>query len=148
MPDSGHRLSASASGDSHEYSRLAASTDNCDDLPLGSSSSWAAHVTSLGLIFDAASGRAAAADWILDAILAAERAMPLVTVLEAARTGSVLTDISPDTDYAPRVTKFGQSGDLDASFRGSTRRRWPGSFSPMITRKRLPILRDGRWQVI
>jgi pyruvate dehydrogenase E1 component len=78
-------------------------------------------VTSPGLLFEAAQARrglADAPDWILDAILPAERAMPMVTVLDGhPHTLAFLAGIRRVPAAHLGVTKFGQSGELEDVYR-------------------------------
>lgn len=78
-------------------------------------------VTSPGLLFEAAqarAGRGTAASWILDAVLPAERAAPLVTVLDGhPHTLTFLAGVNRVRAVHLGVTRFGQSGDLDSVYR-------------------------------
>lgn len=78
-------------------------------------------VTSPGLLFRALSarqGRRTGDDWILDQLLPAPRAVPLVTVLDGhPHTLSFLAAIRQVPHAALGVSSFGQSGDLDDVYR-------------------------------
>jgi pyruvate dehydrogenase E1 component len=73
-------------------------------------------VTSPGLLFDALqarAGRGAGETWILDAVLPARRAAPMVTVLDGhPHTLAFLAGIHRVRAVHLGVTQFGQSGDL------------------------------------
>ncbi len=82
-------------------------------------------VTSPGLLFDAVQARAGrpgrtphAESWILDAAFPARRAAPLVTVLDGhPHTLAFLAGVNRVRAVHLGVTRFGQSGDLDAVYR-------------------------------
>jgi pyruvate dehydrogenase E1 component len=78
-------------------------------------------VTSPGLLFEAVAaraGRAEAPGWIVDAAFPADRAAPLVTVLDGhPHTLAFLAGIHRVAARHLGVTGFGQSGDLDAVYR-------------------------------
>ncbi|MDI1460800.1 pyruvate dehydrogenase [Catellatospora sp. KI3] len=78
-------------------------------------------VTSAGLLFEAVqarSGRLDAPSWILDAALPAERAAPLVTVLDGhPHTLAFLAGVHRVRAHHLGVTRFGQSGDLEQVYR-------------------------------
>jgi pyruvate dehydrogenase E1 component len=78
-------------------------------------------VTSPGLLFEAVQARrglADAPDWILDAILPAERATPMVTVLDGhPHTLAFLAGVRRVPAAHLGVTKFGQSGELEDVYR-------------------------------
>jgi pyruvate dehydrogenase E1 component len=78
-------------------------------------------VTSPGLLFEAAQARrglADAPDWILDAVLPAGRAVPMVTVLDGhPHTLAFLAGVRRVPAAHLGVTKFGQSGDLEDVYR-------------------------------
>ena len=82
-------------------------------------------VTSAGLVFDAVqaragrSGDASGADtWVLDAAFPARRAAPMVTVLDGhPHTLAFLAGINRVPAAHLGVSRFGQSGDLEAVFR-------------------------------
>jgi pyruvate dehydrogenase E1 component len=78
-------------------------------------------VTSAGLVFDALQARAghgAGEAWILDAAFPAERAAPLVTVLDGhPHTLAFLAGIHRVRASHLGVSRFGQSGDLDQVYR-------------------------------
>ncbi|MFB6770716.1 pyruvate dehydrogenase [Streptomyces sp. NPDC056337] len=78
-------------------------------------------VTSPGLLYralDARTGHGEAADWILDQVFPAERATPLVTVLDGhPHTLAFLSTIHRVPIRRLGVTRFGQSGSLDEVYR-------------------------------
>jgi pyruvate dehydrogenase E1 component len=78
-------------------------------------------VTNPGLLFQATQARrglADAPDWILDTIAPADRATCLVTILDGhPHTLAFLAGIHRVPATHLGVTKFGQSGDLDAVYR-------------------------------
>jgi pyruvate dehydrogenase E1 component len=78
-------------------------------------------VTSPGLLFQAMLARQGSADgpsWILDQVFPAERATPLVTVLDGhPHTLSFLSTLHRVPGMALGVTKFGQSGSLEDVYR-------------------------------
>lgn len=78
-------------------------------------------VTSPGLLYkalDARAGHGEAPDWILDQVFPAERATPLVTVLDGhPHTLAFLSAIHHVPSRRLGVTRFGQSGSLDEVYR-------------------------------
>ena len=78
-------------------------------------------VTSPDLLFRAVQARrglGGAPDWILDAVFAAERAAPMVTVLDGhPHTLAFLAGINRVPGAHLGVTAFGQSGDIDSVYR-------------------------------
>lgn len=78
-------------------------------------------VTSAGLVFDAVqarAGRGEADTWVLDAAFPARRAAPIVTVLDGhPHTLAFLAGINRVPAAHLGVSRFGQSGDLNAVFR-------------------------------
>jgi pyruvate dehydrogenase E1 component len=78
-------------------------------------------VTSPGLLFTATqarAGRGKGQSWILDAVFPAERAAPLVTVLDGhPHTLAFLAGVNHVAARHLGVTEFGQSGDLDDVYR-------------------------------
>lgn len=78
-------------------------------------------VTSPGLLFEAVRGRRGLDDaptWILDAVLPAERACPMVTLLDGhPHTLAFLAGVHGVPAAHLGVTGFGQSGDLAAVYR-------------------------------
>lgn len=78
-------------------------------------------VTSPGLLFEAVQARAGRGEgetWVLDAAFPARRAAPMVTVLDGhPHTLAFLTGINQVRATHLGVTRFGQSGDLDAVYR-------------------------------
>ena len=78
-------------------------------------------VTSPGLIFEAIQsrqGQGDASDWILDQVFPADRAAPLVTVLDGhPHTMSFLAGINNVKSRNLGVTHFGQAGDLASVYR-------------------------------
>jgi pyruvate dehydrogenase E1 component len=78
-------------------------------------------LTSPGLLFRAVRarrGHGGAPDWILDSLFAAERARPMVTVLDGhPHTLAFLAGINGVPATHLGVTKFGQSGDLADVYR-------------------------------
>lgn len=78
-------------------------------------------VTSPGLLFDAVQGRGGlgdAASWILDQIFPAERAAPMVTVLDGhPHTLAFLATINQVPSKSLGVSMFGQAGGLDDVYR-------------------------------
>jgi pyruvate dehydrogenase E1 component len=75
-------------------------------------------VTSPGLLFEAVQARAGQGEgesWVLDAAFPARRAAPLVTLLDGhPHTLAFLAGIHRQRSAHLGVTRFGQSGDLDA----------------------------------
>ncbi|GAB89746.1 transketolase-like TK C-terminal-containing protein [Gordonia rhizosphera] len=78
-------------------------------------------ITSPGLVFEALQsrrGRGAAPTWILDQVFPADRATPMVTVLDGhPHTLSFVPTINRVESIALGVTTFGQSGSLDEVYR-------------------------------
>ncbi|BAH55470.1 transketolase-like TK C-terminal-containing protein [Rhodococcus opacus] len=78
-------------------------------------------VTSPGLLFEAVQARRGLADgpsWILDQVFPADRAAPMVTVLDGhPHTLAFLTGINHVPGAALGVSKFGQVGSLDDVYR-------------------------------
>jgi pyruvate dehydrogenase E1 component len=78
-------------------------------------------VTSPGLLYqavDARGGRAGGEDWILDAAFPADRARPMVTVLDGhPHTLAFLAGINRVRSMHLGVRSFGQSGDLASVYR-------------------------------
>ncbi|MYX30225.1 pyruvate dehydrogenase [Streptomyces sp. SID8381] len=78
-------------------------------------------VTSPGLLYkalDARAGNGDAPDWILDQVFPAERATPLVTVLDGhPHTLAFLATLHRVPIRRLGVTRFGQSGSLDEVYR-------------------------------
>ena len=78
-------------------------------------------VTSPGLLFDAVQSRqglGAAPSWILDQVFPADRAAPMVTVLDGhPHTLSFLSSINRVPSKSLGVSNFGQVGSLDAVYR-------------------------------
>jgi pyruvate dehydrogenase E1 component len=78
-------------------------------------------VTGPGLLFDALQsrrGRSRGPDWILHALFPAERAAPLVTVLDGhPHTLAFLATVNRVPAVHLGVTHFGQSGDLPSVYR-------------------------------
>ncbi|WP_442785289.1 transketolase-like TK C-terminal-containing protein [Amycolatopsis sp. H20-H5] len=78
-------------------------------------------VTSPGLLFEATqarAGRDTAQTWILDAVLPARRAAPMVTVLDGhPHSLAFLAGVNHVRATHLGVTRFGQSGDLDSVYR-------------------------------
>lgn len=78
-------------------------------------------VTSPGLLFDACQARAGhgtGETWILDQLFPAERATPLVTVLDGhPHTLAFLANIGRVRSAALGVSRFGQAGSLDEVYR-------------------------------
>jgi pyruvate dehydrogenase E1 component len=78
-------------------------------------------VTSPGLLFDAVQARrglATASSWVLDVVLPAERARPMVTVLDGhPHTLAFLAGVNRVPAAHLGVTRFGQSGDLPEVYR-------------------------------
>jgi len=78
-------------------------------------------VTSPDLLFRALQARrglAEAPEWILDGVLAAERAAPMVTVLDGhPHTLAFLAGVNRVPAAHLGVTAFGQSGDIDSTYR-------------------------------
>jgi pyruvate dehydrogenase E1 component len=77
-------------------------------------------VTSPGLLFDALQARQGQGDapnWILDQVFPAERAAPMVTVLDGhPHTMSFLAGINQVPSRNLGVTHFGQAGDLESVY--------------------------------
>ncbi|MGW4096619.1 transketolase-like TK C-terminal-containing protein [Mycobacterium sp. NPDC004974] len=78
-------------------------------------------VTSPGLLFDALQARRGLSEspsWILDQVFPADRAAPMVTVLDGhPHTLAFLTGINNVTGAALGVSRFGQVGSLDDVYR-------------------------------
>ncbi|MGV9867637.1 transketolase-like TK C-terminal-containing protein [Rhodococcus koreensis] len=78
-------------------------------------------ITSPGLLFEAVQarqGRAAGESWILDQLFPADRATPMVTVLDGhPHTLTFLAGINQVRSTALGVSKFGQVGSLDDVYR-------------------------------
>ncbi|SEM13413.1 pyruvate dehydrogenase E1 component [Blastococcus sp. DSM 46786] len=78
-------------------------------------------VTSPGLLFRAAQARRGlddASPWVLDSVFPADRATPLVTVLDGhPHTLAFLAGVRGAPAAHLGVTRFGQSGDLDSVYR-------------------------------
>jgi pyruvate dehydrogenase E1 component len=78
-------------------------------------------VTSAGLLFEAMQSRrglAEAPTWILDQVFPAERAAPMVTVLDGhPHALTFLTGINDVAGAALGVTRFGQAGALEEVYR-------------------------------
>lgn len=78
-------------------------------------------VTSPGLLFDsvqARRGNSQAPSWILDSLLPADHATPIVTVLDGhPHTLAFLAGVNSVPATHLGVTRFGQSGDLDDVYR-------------------------------
>lgn len=78
-------------------------------------------VTSPGLLFDAVQARAGlseAPSWILEQVLPARRAAPMVTVLDGhPHTLAFLAGVHGVPSIALGVSRFGQAGDLDDIYR-------------------------------
>ena len=78
-------------------------------------------VTSPDLLFRALQARrglATAPDWILDSVFPAERAAPMVTVLDGhPHTLAFLAGVNRVPAAHLGVTAFGQSGDIDSTYR-------------------------------
>jgi pyruvate dehydrogenase E1 component len=78
-------------------------------------------VTSPDLLFRALQARrglGGAPDWILDTVFAAERAAPMVTVLDGhPHTLAFLAGVNRVPAAHLGVTAFGQSGDIDSTYR-------------------------------
>jgi pyruvate dehydrogenase E1 component len=78
-------------------------------------------VTSPGLLFRALQARRGLDDaesWILDTVFPADRATPMVTVLDGhPHTLAFLTGVNVVRGTHLGVTRFGQSGDLDSVYR-------------------------------
>jgi pyruvate dehydrogenase E1 component len=78
-------------------------------------------VTSAGLLFEAMQSRRGLADaptWILDQVFPAERAAPMVTVLDGhPHALTFLTGINDVAGAALGVTRFGQAGALEEVYR-------------------------------
>jgi pyruvate dehydrogenase E1 component len=78
-------------------------------------------VTSPGLLFDAMQarqGRTDAPSWILDQVFAADRAAPMVTVLDGhPHTLAFLASINRVKSRNLGVSHFGQAGDLQSVYR-------------------------------
>jgi len=78
-------------------------------------------VTSPGLLFEALQARrgtGAGDSWILDAVLPADRARPMLTVLDGhPHTLAFLAGVNHVKALHLGVSRFGQSGDLDDVYR-------------------------------
>ncbi|WP_063130982.1 transketolase-like TK C-terminal-containing protein [Nocardia fusca] len=95
-------------------------------------------ITSPGLLFEARQarqGRGAGASWILDQLFPADRATPMVTVLDGhPHTLAFLAGINQVRSTALGVSKFGQVGSLDDVY------RYHGIDTDSIVRAALDIL--------
>ncbi|MFI9538071.1 transketolase-like TK C-terminal-containing protein [Nocardia fusca] len=95
-------------------------------------------VTSPGLLFEALQarqGRGTGASWILDQLFPADRATPMVTVLDGhPHTLAFLAGINQVRSTALGVSKFGQVGSLDDVY------RYHGIDTDSIVRAALDIL--------
>jgi pyruvate dehydrogenase E1 component len=78
-------------------------------------------VTSPGLLFEAVQSRqglGTAPSWILDQVFPADRAVPMVTVLDAhPHTLAFLSSVNRVPSKSLGVSNFGQVGSLDAVYR-------------------------------
>jgi pyruvate dehydrogenase E1 component len=78
-------------------------------------------VTSPALLFSAVQARrglSPAPDWVLDVVFPADRAAPMVSVLDGhPHTLAFLAGINRVPSAHPGVSKFGQSGDLESVYR-------------------------------
>ena len=79
-------------------------------------------MTSPGLLFEAlprpGTAQADAPSWILDQVFPADRAAPMVTVLDGhPHTLAFLAGDQPGDARHLGVTRFGQSGDLEEVYR-------------------------------
>jgi pyruvate dehydrogenase E1 component len=99
-------------------SEALAATERLEALGLGAD---VVCVTSPGLLFRALQGRRGldeAPGWVLDSVLPAERAAPLVTVLDGhPHTLAFLAGVRGVPATHLGVTAFGQSGDLESVYR-------------------------------
>lgn len=95
-------------------------------------------VTSPGLLFEAMQGRCGRSDsptWILDQVFAAERAAPMVTVLDGhPHTLAFLSSINKVPGKSLGVSEFGQSGSLEQVF------GWHGIDTDSIVRAALDLI--------
>ena len=95
-----------------------AAADQLNSLGFGTD---AVCVTSPGELFRAVQGRrglSEAPSWVLDAVLPAERARPMVTVLDGhPHTLAFLAGVNRVPAAHLGVTRFGQSGDLPDVYR-------------------------------
>jgi pyruvate dehydrogenase E1 component len=94
-------------------------------------------VTSPGLLFEAMQGRCGRSDsasWILDQVFPAERAAPMVTVLDGhPHTLAFLPSINEVPGRSLGVSEFGQSGSLEEVF------SWHGIDTDSIVRAALDL---------
>ena len=94
-------------------------------------------VTSAGLLFEAMQGRRGRSDspsWILDQVFPAERAAPMVTVLDGhPHTLAFLPSINKVSGRSLGVSEFGQSGSLEEVF------SWHGIDTGSIVRAALDL---------
>lgn len=78
-------------------------------------------VTSPGLLFEAVQARRGLTDrpdWILDSVLSAEQAAPMVTLLDGhPHTLAFMAGVHRVPSVHLGVSRFGQSGDLDSVYR-------------------------------
>jgi pyruvate dehydrogenase E1 component len=99
-------------------SEVLAAADRLDSLGLAAD---VVCVTSPDLLFRAVQARRGLADapgWVLDSVFPAERAAPLVTVLDGhPHTLAFLAGINQVRAAHLGVSRFGQSGDLDDVYR-------------------------------
>jgi pyruvate dehydrogenase E1 component len=99
-------------------SEALAAAERLEELGLGAD---VVCVTSPGLLFRALQGRRGldeAPGWVLDSVFPAERAVPMVTVLDGhPHTLAFLAGVRGVPATHLGVTAFGQSGDLDSVYR-------------------------------
>jgi pyruvate dehydrogenase E1 component len=78
-------------------------------------------VTSPGLLFEALQARRGSGEaptWILDQVLPADRAVPMVTVLDGhPHTLAFLAGVNQVKASHLGVSRFGQAGDLESVYR-------------------------------
>jgi pyruvate dehydrogenase E1 component len=94
-------------------------------------------ITSPGLLFDALQARRGlgeAPSWVLDSALPADRAHPMVTVLDGhPHTLAFLAGVNRVRSLHLGVSKYGQSGDLESVY------RWHGIDADSIVRAVLDV---------
>ena len=97
-------------------------------------------VTSPGLLFEAVQARRGVQDgssWILDRVFPAERAVPMVTVLDGhPHTLAFLATVNRVESISLGVSRFGQVGSLDEVY------RWHGIDTDSVVRAALDLVGD------
>lgn len=97
-------------------------------------------VTSPGLLFEAVQARRGVQDgssWILDRVFPADRAVPMVTVLDGhPHTLAFLATVNRVESISLGVSRFGQVGSLDEVY------RWHGIDTDSVVRAALDLVGD------